>query len=210
MVHVRRLGIRRATLRKVPQSTRNYVNRRINGSAESHQRFVATASAALNNTPVITDLSAVAQGDGRNQRDGDKIEPFSLMINYEARSSVSNVLGAGRVMVLSTRVEGTPVIADVLNDATFPAALNSQLETIPMLSKVIFDRHFNLDTDTSTGSRTKNIRIRLDKRHLPASIKFDPAATTAPKNKLWLVSFGEQNTNAATFSMEALLNYKDK
>ncbi len=208
MARGRRVTARKPA-KKVLPAVKKYVNKRINSSSENHQLFVATAAQALNNTPVITDISAVAQGDQRNQRDGDMIEPSSLLINYEARSSVSNVLGAGRVLVLSTRVEGAPVMADVLNDESFPAALNSQLETQPMLSKVIFDRHFNLDTDTSTGSRTKSIKIRLDKRHLPKRIQYDVGATTAPKNKLFLMSFGEQNTNAATFSMEALLNYKD-
>ncbi len=206
MVKLVRFGPR---TRKVSNNVKNYVNRRIKGSAESHQRFTALASAAANNTPNFTDLSSVAQGDARNQRDGDSIEPQSLMVNFEARSSVSNVLGAIRVLIISTRVEGTPVVDDILNAPSFPAIMNSQYETMPMLSKILYDRLIPLDTDTSTGSRTKNLRIRLRKRNLPAKIQYDVGATTAPKNKLWLVFFGEQNTNAATASFEAVLNYKD-
>ncbi len=195
--------------RPVAQNVKKYVNRRIKGSFEMKRQFMTTAVADANNTPVITDLTAIAQGDTQFSRDGDGIALNSINLNILCRAAIDNVVGECRIFVISTRVEGTPVLGDFLQDVSFPLVMYSQYKERPMLAKVLFDRHVVLDTDTSTGSRAKLIKIRLDHRQLPARLDFDNGATTAPKNKVWLLTIGHPNTSSVTTVMKGIVRFKD-
>lgn len=211
MPHGLRLALPPRKSRQISQRVKSYVNRRIAGNMENKTVFFNVAEAASNNTPVVTDLSSIAQGDTQFARDGDTIAPQNLDVKVLCRSSVAAgaVSGAVRIMVLSTRVEGTPVIADVLQNTSFPEVMISAQLVTPLLSKILFDRHVILDTDTATGSRAKLVRIRLNKKQLPAKIVYNNAATTASKNKLWLITFSQENTLTPVLTVQGRMIFKD-
>ena len=204
---VRREGPHRG--KQVAKVVKNYVNRRISGNMENKYLMTSSTNLVVGNTIVITDISAMAQGDNKFQRDGDAVAPQSLEIRVNLQANLSAVRGAIRVFVLSTRVEGTPALGDFLDSTSFPLAMIAPIKPPPHLQKVLYDRYVTLDTDTSTGSRAKHFIIRLDKRKLPARIEYDNGATTAPKNKLFLVMIGHDDTNKAVRNMFSKFVYKD-
>ena len=112
---------------------KKYVSKRISGNLENKYHLTSSSDLVVGNTIVISDISAMAQGDNKFQRDGDTIAPQSLEIRVNLQSSVAAVRGAIRVFVLSTRVEGTPALGDFLDTTSFPVAMYATHKPAPML-----------------------------------------------------------------------------
>lgn len=195
---------------KVGMAVKRYVKQRISGNMENKRQYFSLAVTKAVNAPVVADLTNISQGDTQFTRDGDAIALQSIRANILIRTHPTAALdNQMRIVVVSTRVEGTPVLGDFLQNVGNPQSMTSQPAAPPLLSKVLFDRLVLLDTQTATASRSKIVRIFLDKRKLPAKLQYDQSQQTAPKNKIWLFTWSSDNTNGPSVSYEGETIFKD-
>ncbi len=196
--------------RKVGVAVRRYVKQRISGNMESKRVFISNSVLKAVNAPVITDLTSVAQGDTQFTRDGDALALQSIDLKLLCRANqTASIDNQMRIMVVQTRVEGNPVLGDFLQNTGNPQSMTSAPLAPPLLSKVLFDRLVLLDTQTTSSSRAKLVRIRLDKRKLPAKLQYDSGQTSAPKNKIFLFTWTSDNTAGPSVSVEGMTVFKD-
>lgn len=140
-------------------------------------------------------------------RDGDVIELKSVSIGFRFIASEAEAIGMVRLIIVSTRTAGTPTLADVLEDATIPQAMISRYTLEPQPHRVLFDRLVNLTTPVN--EEAKNVMFNVFLRKELGRIRFDPTATSADRNKIWVMALGLDNTNVASMAFESKLMFKD-
>lgn len=189
------------------KNVKRYVHSQISRSNETKIFFSTRALAQQNATATALDLTAIAQGDADNQRIGDKVRLLSLSLGINMASNASTAANAVRIIIVSTRVEGTPVLLDILEDAAVPQSMISRYTNQATTQKVLWDKTFNLTT--SVTAEVKEIYLNVFLRKELGSIEFDNGATTAPKGKIFMITQGRDNTNSPAIAVEAVLKYKD-
>lgn len=192
-------------------ATRKYVRSQIKRDDETkvHATSDTTDTDVDNSAPIIRDLSAVPEGTGEEQRIGVEIKPQRLEIRYEIDSNVGTQTNMVRVFVLSTRIPGTPTVGQFLLDTTVAGVMVSPVDPIQQSHKVLYDRVHNMNDSVSTEKSVKYIKKVFSAKQLPKIIHFDLAATTAPKNKLWLVVTGNGTTAMPQIASFGCLEFKD-
>ncbi len=195
------------------KAVQKYVKRTINARLERNVFFASRALATQSSTETALDLCAPAQGTGVQTRVGDKLQPQSLQLNIKIQGgTAANAQHSSiRLFIVRTKVEGTPVLSDLLEDNGAGIAPYSHYDTDGQnFMKVLYDRTFEMGGGTVSNDasiatipiRDFGFRIKLSKKKLPAQIRFDPAATTAPNDKLWLISVGSSAAGSVSPSLQ--------
>lgn len=198
------------------KTQRSCVRKMIEGSPEpKYYNVTSTSLTTLAETTV--DLSGISQGDGVVNRDGDMLDPTSLILRYRivrdsgaSTSSPDNV----RVMVIQWHPDSaidSPVFADLLQNpsaayvALSPLILNKNHRGMFTL---LYDKvHFNL-CDRSLG---KEAHAQVETVLYPKrKLKFNTGATSG-RNKIFMLVMGQQGsgTEDCVMCYDATLRFKD-
>jgi len=130
---------------------RSQVNRMIKQTMESKYKDSLSTSSNLNATGIFEDTTDISQGDTATTRDGDEILLQSLEVNFYAFTDpISNDrVNACRVIVFFWNSNNTPIVTDLLEDAT---------GSLPHLSPmnngnkkrilILYDRRFLVQSQT--------------------------------------------------------------
>lgn len=166
--------------------------------------FSGSGGVLLATTSAAVDLMPIAQGDGVVQRDGDKIRLKSLIMRYHIRNNetitdTASVLvwsQVARVLVVQWLSDGTPTLAEILQDSAAIQNLQSPYLFNPTEKfKVLYDKRHNLvmpgsiqDANDSGIPARANGMVRVFGKRLTKTVTFDAGATTG-MNKLYLFAF---------------------
>lgn len=174
----------------------------------------------LNAAGVITQLTAVPQGPGQNNRVGDKSTGTSLQVSFNAYASGLNTAAAFnifRYILFIWKDDTAPTIADILEDPTYPniTPLNHDKK---VKRKILYDNVFTQYTVYSTVATQsfadsmrpfiqKSIFIPLSKLRRYCNIYFQAGTTVGVNNIYELVI--STNTGAAntTWNFESYTRY---
>lgn len=157
----------------------------------------------------------VASGDGRDNRDGNKISPSVLHFHGDV---TWNGLGGNdqwlRVIVVQDRdtIEGVgPVLytpdknVDIIESNGFLSEFNIQTKN---RYKVLYNKHFKFNTSKDIGEAiyfTRRIK-------LPSVVEFNGTAVgDVSKNNCWVFAWGSSSaaTNPITFRFYSRMYYTD-
>lgn len=196
--------------RKVSKSVKKYVKSQITRALEPKYHVVdGTTAAAITTTATLTLLSAVPEGTGEEQRIGIEIRPERLELRYILKSNTNTKNVQVRMMILRTRVQGTPAAGDVLIDTSALGIAISPLDPWIKEQEVLYDRVHNLFDVLNAETRQSISKKVIGKRKMPAKITFDIAATTADRNQLWLLAISNTVANDPTISFMSIMKYRD-
>ncbi len=169
---------------------------------------VQQTAVALTTTPVITQLSNIAQGDTTNSRDGAQVRAksleFSALINFNSSGSKTNV----RLMLVWDKQTNQAIygISDLLQDVTVsdvmvtPYNLDNKFRF-----SVIYDRRFNLTTAKTSINIKRVFRFNKILRYDAST----PSIADLTSNSLSLVQWSNEAVNEPNISTFCRLRFVD-
>lgn len=167
-------------------------------------------------------LSAVSQGDTILTREGDRIEPTSLKLNYRIirdAGVAADTVDAVRVLIIQWHPDtlvDAPQLSDVLQDASTV----TQQRVSPITGEVakrarftlLYDRIHDFIYDRSHGKDSvamRNLWFNLTKK---ARVLYNTGGATTGKNHIYLLVAGQQvvATEDSTFTYYSQLRFRDQ
>lgn len=215
---------------KVALATKKYVKRVIDNRCE-HKVFdlaqtIASGTVATNNSGSVVCMSAVAEGNAYNQREGEVIQAKSFEIKLDA-TSVAETNPAGFPFVTNLRViifqdhqiksSTVPAVADVLE----AVAYNSNISHISINARrfhILCDKWLSLDPNFFSGTATQTASTfttqtcqTLHKKMKPSQkITFTNSTTGADLNNIYIMYLSDQATvNAPSVNVYSRLIFED-
>lgn len=179
-------------------ASRSYVRKTVNRGKETDyfDKDIATEQMGTDNAPSL--LSLIPQGDGAQQRLGDKIKPVSLQIRGRINQpdAVNNTYA--RIVVIqwhSNTGAETPTLATLFENGSAKPIEDHYIGSKGDRAKfkVLLDRTFTLETVAEKSSRYINWTISGKKI---AQIRFTDADTTA-KNHIYMYLLGQDTVAGA-------------
>lgn len=174
-------------------------------NSEMFKYDVAFSSTAISTAPV-TNVCAIAQGDGDGARTGNSIfaRAFNLSGALRWNPSGSNIQMVRVSVIMDTQQisDGLPTYTDIYESSSPYAHLNSN--TVGRY-KVLFSRMYIVNNSDRTGCA---IKINLPMRH---HVRYNGSATTdIQKGGLYLCVVSDEPTaNVPTWQGEYRLSYHD-
>lgn len=156
----------------------------------------------------IQDWSAVPQGDGDDDRDGDSIRAYSISLRGQCFNSDAN--NVYRVIFFQWLSDSSPVASDILSTtgssyAPLSPYVNSNVGK-KKLCLILYDRTFKMDENYSGGITNvlfqKKIKLRRKK------IVYQASSTTGV-GKVYSLTISDSLTGNPTMYLCARLHYLD-
>lgn len=214
--------------RKTGIAKRRYIRKRAPAVSKATKRYVKTALKTNKETnwanvyapevveqsfdvPILTKLSAIAQGNTVNTREGDRLEPVSLSVNMiHATASIFNY---SRFIIFQWKPDDAveaPTQAKVLEYAGTAYSITSPLiqEAVDRKKfKVLKDFIVMNNSNTTTGAVHRQLSISKFNNKF---IYYNTGATTG-KGQLYMLSFANTAiaTAGPTVSGHLQLRWKD-
>ncbi len=171
---------------------------------------VQLTGTAITDTPLITQLSNIPQGDGVSARDGAQCKMIGLELSFALNQSTSSAGGTQiRVMLVQDKQTNQAIYtaADLLEDVTQSDALVSprNLDNMRRFS-VLLDRTWVLNIAGVTNILYKHY-FKKD-----VLLRFDastPSIADLTQNSMSLLLVGNEVTNDPTITLFARLRYVD-
>ncbi len=158
------------------------------------------------NTGQVQNWCDIAQGDDRDERDGNKITPFRLTIRFNWLGQAASTAEVYRLIVFQDRqqvVATTPTVAQVLQSS---GALSLYNEDFLKRWKILYDNMW-------TGANDANIRLSfiglITIRGLLPIIYATGTGTDVTKNGLYVLAITNVASNAPTLVYSSRLFYYD-
>lgn len=143
-------------------------------------KWINVSSANLNVgiTPVLENLSTLAQGFSNNNRDGNVIYPTS--IKFRATMVMDAAIGSTNIRVIILRwISDTPSgVSDILQSPTIESFKS---DNDRYSSQILYDRVITL-SDGTTSQRYVSIKHRLK-----GLIAYPETSSIANRNGIWLL-----------------------
>lgn len=211
---------RAGTVGGLNQIERSQVQRLIKRGVETKFYDRVQEDQEINTSSFLTNLTNnIAQGDGQEQRIGDKIDIRYLRISGDfatkvAGAGTASTLNDVRLMVFRWKPDnGTdpPVMADLLEDtSTLP--IHSPYNQDPSLKKkfsILYDKHFTLQSRSLGGKDHRDFKITVGPKKL-GKIHFNAGITTGA-GMIYMLVIGNQATgdNACLMDYSSQVSYKD-
>lgn len=183
---------------RVSKQVKKYVKGAIHRNAETKQVYTIAVTQTLSNADSIIDLTNIAQGDGYNTRDGDKIDLRQAKIRFQAYRKSGATAGTYdnvRVMVVQWRLNTTDTSFTGFPDTTENTATSCALAPVTKRTaltskfRILYDKWFTLTERGETPSSYKNLHISIPAKKL-SNVRFN-AGATGGVNKLYLVVRGD-------------------
>lgn len=166
---------------------------------------------AISSTGTIYHLSAVAQGDTINQRDGNSIMPRYLNLNIRLQSQTNDTV---RMLIFRWKDNSTPVVSSIVEDASAPvySPLNDNISgnRKDRGIDVIKNKLFVLDNVERKGQLyKKTIDLNPPSKNIKDHCKFDNTLTTNEHGGIYMLLIGRQPTTTTDFEGSHKLSFLD-
>lgn len=166
------------------------------------------STAAVTETGVITDISAIAQGDSALNRDGDSLKPLGLNMRFTLKGDASTSRDTSiRVIVFRMKHENAvvPSVSDVLDVVSINAMYNY---TERPRFNVLMDKIYTLPINDSTviPQRYYSFSSRLT-----GHMKFVTGQVTHEDGGIYLLRISDESTatNRPQFGSTTRITYVD-
>jgi len=192
----RRIRRRRTTFRRkrvatvVPKATKAYVKKAITATKEMNHLLIDNSAQNIGyDTPLIAQWSTVTQGDTIANREGDRIQPRKLELNF--RINLRSVQQVARIIVFQWRndtADTTPIMGDILQ---VPGASNSYLS--PYVTDVAKRQQFHVLKDMTFSNSNGEVeqffvrKVNITK-FMNKYINFNRGVTTG-KSNIFVLAF---------------------
>lgn len=190
-------------------ATKTYVKKAIARRKETKHYNVYAEDVSLDTAPTIVSLTAMTQGDGDQQRDGDTIFLKNIDFRWMARMPTTS-RAAIRVMLFRWYDDSTPVATDILlSGSTAIRNINGPpSHDNKQLYKIMVDRRYNLYY--TNGRFPISLWRIFGKRLGRKQVQFQNG-TTNGVGKVYLMVMSEIATgaNSPTFSYYSHITYTD-
>ncbi len=186
-------------------------------SLERKRVITAVDGTTVVKAGAIIDVSAIGQGNTRNQRSGQDVwlEDSELRLNMFSNSASGVLFNALRVIIFRWTETTVPTVADILSIET---GLESQsaLSIISHAFHVLLDKVYNINnlllSNGSTGAVEEKQQIAAP-RHLTRNInqqcQFEGTSTTLGKGKVFILLISNATTNGPIVDLVHTLNFTD-
>lgn len=186
---------------------------------EIKQATIASTGTTITNTIAVAHLSAIGQGDGYNQRDGNYISPQELSIKGRVYAGTANAYVRVLLIQGNTTSATVPTLAELfeVNTAIINSLMSyyntdnvySKLEPKNKPIRVLWDKRFQLYGSGDTGNDKK---IQLFSKKIPRSklkpVNYSGSASTNYMNSgVFLVFFCDQGVNQPTIEYSNTLRF---
>lgn len=172
-------------------------------NVEKKKLDTISTGSAISNSGTIVHLSAIAQGDGDNNRSGNSVYARSLNLKgtLSMHGSASNTFVRMSLVMDTQQIADTsPSFTDIYENSDINSHLNN---TTVGRFKVLCSRTYNL----SVTNTNKILYINKAMRH---HIRYNGSASTdQQKGALYLVFVSNEATNTPNVNYEARLTYID-
>lgn len=187
------------------------VRKIIKAQAEPNRKTTSLSSGTdITNTGHILDVSAIAQGDGDEQRVGDRVRPTSLRWNCFWTITTSDKTYC-RMMVVRWHPDNAQDALDNVNLILEGGSYLAEPVSSDVARKkfdLLHDQTFLLAAATSNGS-IPNAKILRKQIPLKQAITFNEGATTG-KGKIYIIFLSNSaSSNDCECAGEFRLRYKD-
>lgn len=175
----------------------------VNAEKRTH---VVQLQTTVGTTPVINELTAIAQGDDYNGREGRSILAKSLYLRGYIQKNASATISVMRmIVVMDTMNQGTaPTWGDVFNstDVSSPLSPTNSGGALGRF-KILYDKLYRLTADTPTA----NLYVY---RKLHHHIKYEGTASTdTVRNAIYILSLSTEATNTVGRDIFSTLKFYD-
>ncbi len=154
----------------------------------------------------IRSLALIAQGDGRDARDGNAISPFFLNLKYQWQGVAASTLDMYRTLIvrdLRQIASTVPAVLDVLQEAHPLSQL--RFDTRKRF-KILYDMTYTAPNDATVAlSYSASVKMQLKK-----TMTFSGAAsTTIETNGLFMINLSNLAANQPQFRFTSRTFYND-
>ncbi len=165
----------------------------------------------LSTTPVITNLTAIGEGDTASSRDGRKVGLKSIRLQGTLKAHASATTTLLRIMLFGYRNVDTtpPVIADLFGSTVdyYKGQMRSMQVGQNQKYWIIWDKVIVLDTDAGPAGTLVDFYLRFKK---PLEVTFQGVnATDEGKNHIYLIHASDESTNVPTLYLDSLVRWID-
>lgn len=200
--------------KKVPESTKNYVQKAIKKAPETKYNYenLRGATNIPYDSPILQILSTLSQDSAFDGRDGNRIMPVSL--STKLHIDMQDVTAIARVIVFQWKpnnVDDAPTAAKLFEAGALTAdSVDYQLKqkkVDKLKFKVLYDRRYTYQNSQNVldviNIRTKDLASKY--------IYYNDTSTTQGKNQIYVLAFSNR-TGAQTEPViyyDWVMKYKD-
>ncbi len=167
--------------------------------------FPITTLANIANTGVISNFTLIAQGDDSGLRDGLKITPFELKINFQWLGDAASVDDIYRTIIFRDMRQVDSVVPTVPN----VLAENHPLARFTLVNRTRWNILYDETFTSSNDAAVRLCFVRLLRIKLKGQMIYTGAAnTTISKNGLYMLNVASVNS-LPNFVFNARLKYND-
>lgn len=159
-------------------------------------------STAISSTGYVTSLAAVSQGDGNNDRTGDKINPTRLHVRGKLNLNASATSSLVRLIVYSYKSGTSTAVTDILPAS--PTVEDFKSDAKRYASKILYDKVLRIN-DVSMPEKYFQFSCKL-----PSYIAYNGGTTTPTVNGVYMLLLSDESTNTPTPSINCRLHFKDQ
>lgn len=155
-----------------------------NKSGERHRESNSASSTNIfDNTPLkLQVIQNLSQGDGQGNRQGDEIQPQSLMVRGYVKATGSQ---QGNVRLIAIQYKNDTQLTDA--QVPSPEEFFPDPDETSSRYKVLFDRVYSLNPD---GKECHFLKFKIAGRKM-SKVKFDEGATTIRSGELYVYIQGD-------------------
>jgi len=195
-----RKGYKSKKMPKVSDVTKEYVKRAIKTGKEDNWENVSESATNLGyDNPLLSQWSLINQGDTVNLRNGDRIQPTSLEVNFRMTFGIAPSQIA-RVMIIQWKPDNgvdAPFMNKILSTSGTDYSVHSPLIQSKVLRSkfaVLYDRTIpNLNSVTGSAYA---FRVKI-KKFSGKYIYYNAGATTG-KNQIYVLAFSDTTVASAS------------
>ncbi len=192
--------------------------RAVRSAAEYRQFQASGAGTAADVDPLVLDISAIVQGDGRAERGGQRVQLEKLNFKATIFSNVTDTYERGRLIIFKWNEYSIPTFDQILKVVTnLECESNYEIKTTAAF-KVLYDKRMAIKSTLQSKSQTDGViitkalthTIDLNLRKNLGNIAFDGTSTTVGKGKIFMFWFSNSVTaGAPTMDYVSALGFKD-
>lgn len=187
--------------------------RRLNSQQEIKAAGFAVSGGSITTTQNVKHCTAIAQGDGNNERVGDFIQFKKLSFRgYVTQNSNNAFQNLVRIIVVQNVRQQAGTDATMVSQFSSASILALDLSSVGFKNLVVLhDKLYTADAQpgATTVSGRRFIQFEVTPR-FPCKVSYSGAASTdIDRNGIYIIAISDDTTNAPVLSYEALTHFTD-
>lgn len=207
---------KRIQKRKVPESTRKYVNRRIRSTEEKKFKYLDSSSNVLSyDSPYLLQLNNIAPGTSDNTRIGDEIFMHKLKIKGIVQQA-ANANVVSRIIVFQWFSNSTPTLDDVISDTADSQAVHRDYnDDNGHRMKILYDKRMFCVSPNGTGGNkfAHMFSMNIPRKRFRSHVNYIAGSSTATTNVIYILGFSNvtaASLNGPTLNFGGSIAFKEK